>query len=456
MPLTKEQARRVRHEVDHAGLVNRVSCKQRIKDLSTELQCDEAAVKNLICNHQRKQKGQGISAHTSSEAVQEAIQPDEQLETTSIPEQLCELDKIVVLKPRKMRIAATERFQDTSCLCAGLGRTLKDETDANKLRKAEDSQAELIQMKDFQMTDSNPGACSKWAVLSESERDSYNEMARMQTLANKDSSMSVQKSDAEIQEAQRKSYFIMVSAIKNFVKNSGTHIGTSRLPYESETKNRIKTIALGDMAEQAVRHAAKGEQQYQQHKVLAYLDIRQNIDPKNKIIARAKPVGSIQARRATFQGDLFRKFQVFRPDAKNVPVTELRQGKTQIDWPNAVKKTANFTLEELDILERNQVQLVKSAEDDDKEASSASLETDQESPATSDQTNGSQQSHDGIDLNLAAGEMEAALVAAGFTGCTQFKTPAYSENGQSAGTTNFDEIDFEALSSIIGMQSCGG
>ncbi|KAJ3244416.1 hypothetical protein HDU77_009912 [Chytriomyces hyalinus] len=454
MPLTTEQASRVRHEVDHAALLDQVSCEDRILALSAELRCSAAMIK-------RKKKQQSAHAQATPAVVQEAIQPDQQLETTLITEPLHELDEIVVLKPRKLRIAATEKVSGYFLFMRKLGKDLEG---VNKLRKMEDSQAELLQMKEFQMTDSNPGALSKWAALSENDRERYNEMARAQTLANKENSVSTQKSNAEIKEAQRKSYFNMVAAIKIFVKNGGTHIGTSRLPYEKETKDRIKTIALGDMAEQAARHAAKGDQQYQTQKVLAYLDIRQNMDPKDKIFARVKAVGGIQARRATFHGDLLRKYQVFKPDAKNVPITELRQGKIHgirmINWPNAVKKSTNFTEKELEILERNHVQLVKSTEDVadiNKAASATSKETDQGSTPSDDQRNKSVQSQggNGDDLNFAAGEMEAVLDAAGFTGNIQFEMPAYGETGQSAQTMDISGIDFDVISSILAMQSHG-
>ncbi|KAI8823811.1 hypothetical protein BJ741DRAFT_654926 [Chytriomyces cf. hyalinus JEL632] len=276
--------------------------------------------------------------------AQEAIQPDEQLETTFIPELLCELDKIIVVKPCKMQIAATEKVSGYFLFMRKLARDLEV---VNKLQKTEDSQAELIQMKDFQMVDSNPGTCSKWAALSE-------------------------RSTAEVL----------------------FHYG---------------------YCNQKLR---------------------------------------LQARRATFQEDSLRKFQVFRPAVKNIPVTELRQGKIR-GIRMIMRKMANFTLEELDILERNHIQLVKSTEDVDREASSASNETEQESLATNNQTNGPPQSHNDIDLNLAAGEMEAVLVAAGLTDNTQFKTPAYGKNDQSADAMSFGEIDFEALLLIIGMQSYG-
>ncbi|KAJ3223154.1 hypothetical protein HDU78_011408 [Chytriomyces hyalinus] len=153
-------------------------------------------------------------------------------------------------------------------------------------------------------------------------------MARSQTIASKENLDSTGGSTAEIKEAQRKAYVTMVTAIRNFVKIGGTHVGMSRLPYESDDNRRIVSVALGDLAEQTTRQTAKGDIQYQTFKVLTFLDLRQRMGPNSNVIAVPKvAIGGVHARRATFQVDLLRKFQKFKPHATRVPLRELREGK---------------------------------------------------------------------------------------------------------------------------------
>ncbi|KAJ3377202.1 hypothetical protein HDU80_003421 [Chytriomyces hyalinus] len=323
MPLTKEQSCQVQHKVDHAGLVNQVSCLSRINALSTELQCNVETIKNFIRNHQQRNKRKAVGAPAVGSA--NACNLPEQIPKEPTSLELLELSEILVQKPCKLRIVASEKTSGYNLFMQKLGKELEE---ANKALKMEDSEAELLQMNEFQMTsDSGGQVCSRWAALSQNERDEYDAMAHSQTMANKENLDLAGKSNPEIQAVQKKSYSIMLAAIRNFVKNGGTHIGASRLPYESDNNRRITTVALGDLVEQTVRQAAKADIQYQMPKVLAYLDTKQRMDPNDKIMACPKVVGGVQARQATFQGDLLCKYQAFKPFAKKVPLKELRQGK---------------------------------------------------------------------------------------------------------------------------------
>ncbi|KAJ3244218.1 hypothetical protein HDU78_011245 [Chytriomyces hyalinus] len=291
----------------------------------------------------------------------------------------------------------------------------------------EDSQAELLQMNEFQMTSDSGGQVrSRWAALSQNERDEYDATAHSQTMANKENLDLAGKSNAEIQEAQKKSYSIMLAAIRNFVKNGGTHIGASRLPHESDNNRRITTVALRDLAEQTVRQAAKADIQYQMPKVLAYLDTKQRMDPNDKIMACPKVVGGVQARQATFQGDLLCKYQAFKPDAKKVPLKELRQGKI-CDWPSAVGRFGNFDEKDLEILERNPVLLMASTDVVDVEDIGSDTSIDEETGQDTAPIEDSRNRAPEWQADFAEDEIEAVLDAAN---SARFRIPAYGRSEQ--------------------------
>ncbi|KAJ3231505.1 hypothetical protein HDU77_001088, partial [Chytriomyces hyalinus] len=356
MPLTNKQKSQVCREVDEAGLVNQRSCIDRITALSAAFECDIATVKNYISNHrQKKRKAADVAVLPAVGSESTHIQ---QLEANpSIPAYHHELNDIVVPMPRKVRIVASEQMPGYQMFLRDLGKELKD---ANKALKKDDSQAKLLQINEFQMVTSDSGVQigSKWAALSQNERDEYAARAHSQMLVSKENVDSTGGSIAEIQEAQRKAYSNMLAGIRNFVKTRGTHIGTSRLPYELDDNHRIVTVAAGDLAKQTMRQAAKAAIQYQPVKVLQYLDLRQRMEKNasnSAIIARPKNmVGPVHTRRTTFQGDLLRKYQKFNPQAKRVPLKELREGKIHgvrlMNWPSSVTKCANFNEKELEIL----------------------------------------------------------------------------------------------------------
>ncbi|KAJ3403523.1 hypothetical protein HDU80_004049, partial [Chytriomyces hyalinus] len=259
MPLTKEQSSQVRYEVDHAGLVNQVSCTNRINALSAELQCDTVTMMDYIRNY-RQQKKRSTAKPTMGPEEPMCNEPDQQPGANS----LHELNEILVQKPRKLRISALEKMSGYSLFLRKLGKELED---VNKALRKEDSQAELVQMKDFQMITSESGdqLGSKLAALSQKERDEYEAAAKS---ASEENSDATGNSGVKVQEAQRKSYLIMVAAIRNFVKNGGTHIGILRLPFESDNSHRISTLTLGDFAEQTMRQSAKADIHHQPSRIL--------------------------------------------------------------------------------------------------------------------------------------------------------------------------------------------
>ncbi|KAI8832499.1 hypothetical protein BJ741DRAFT_580212 [Chytriomyces cf. hyalinus JEL632] len=186
MPLTQEQKSRVAHEVDNAGLVNQKSCLKRIDFLSRELQCDAVTMTNYIRNY-RQQKGKSTAKPRTG--------------------------------PEELARDEPENSSGYNLFLHQLGKKLED---INKQRRREDSQAELVQMKDFQMVTSHSGdqVVSKWAALSQEERNEFEAAAKSAS-----EEKSVLTSTEAILEMQRKSYLVMVAGIKNFVKNGGSHIG---------------------------------------------------------------------------------------------------------------------------------------------------------------------------------------------------------------------------------------
>ncbi|KAJ3395495.1 hypothetical protein HDU80_010303 [Chytriomyces hyalinus] len=432
MPLTKEQASRVRHEVDQAGLVNQRSCDSRITDLSAELQCNVNTMKNFINNYRQSKKRKATNVHTVPAAEPEPTHDQQLVENPSISAHLQELNDIVVQRPRKVRVVALEKLPGYHLFLRKLGTELKD---VNKELKRENSQAELIPMNEFQMVTSDDGVlCSKWAALSQNERDKYERMASSQTLANKENVESTGGSIEELHKVQRRAYLTMVTAIRNFVKLGGTHIATSRLPYESEENRRIVSVAFGDLAEETTRQAAKGDVQYQTAKVLTFLDLRQRMGPKSSIIAVPKvAIGGVQIRRATFQGDLLRKFQKLKPEATRVPLKDLREGKVHgvqmTNWPSSVTKFANFNEKELDILEQNPVSFVESTNfaDDLDVIGRRTLMDENFNQESAHIDNHGKFSGQGLDLGLAASEMEAldaAMSSGSSSNSPQLEIPA--------------------------------
>ncbi|KAJ3230491.1 hypothetical protein HDU78_008291 [Chytriomyces hyalinus] len=172
---------------------------------------------------------------------------------------------------------------------------------------------------------------SKWAALSANAHEEYERLARSQVLASKEN-VDLAGGTAEIQEVQQKAYSIMMAGIRYFVKTGGMHIRTSRLPYASDDCC-IVTGAEGDLAEETTRQTDKAAIQYQTKKVLTFLDLRQRMgqnEDNERIIACPKKVGGeVQTKCMAFQADLLKKFQMFKPDAKKVPVQDLREGKVQ-------------------------------------------------------------------------------------------------------------------------------
>ncbi|KAI8826506.1 hypothetical protein BJ741DRAFT_425536 [Chytriomyces cf. hyalinus JEL632] len=215
MPLTKEQKGRVRHEVDHAGLVNQVSCTDRITALSTELQCDIETIKIFINNYRQARRKAAGDVRAVPAAGPEPTCDQQPEKNLSSPADLQELNDILVQRPRKVRIVASEKMPGYQMFLRKLGRDLND---ANKALKKDNSQAELLRMNKFQMVTSESGVQlgSKWAALSQDERDEYERMARDQIYASKENMDSTGGSISEIREAQRKAYLTMATAIRNF------------------------------------------------------------------------------------------------------------------------------------------------------------------------------------------------------------------------------------------------
>ncbi|KAI8827875.1 hypothetical protein BJ741DRAFT_583223 [Chytriomyces cf. hyalinus JEL632] len=322
MPLTKEQSNRVRHEVDNEGLENKVTCKDRIAALSMEFKCKLATVK--------KKRKNAIHAH-AARATGSNPTCDQQPEENPL---LHELNEVLIQKPRKLQLVVSEKTTGYQMFLRTLGKELED---ANKELKREGSQAALLKMSEFQMITSDDGG------------------------------------SAEIQEVQQKAYSVMMAGIRYFVKTGGTHIGTSRLPYKSDDKRRIVTVAEGELAEETVRQTDKAAIQYQTKKVLTFFDLKRRMGEKEdngRIISHPKKVdGGVQIRRTAFQADLLKKFQMFKPDAKKAPLKELREGKVHgvqmINWPSSVAKSPNFNEKELETLERNAVSLIESTDQAD-------------------------------------------------------------------------------------------
>ncbi|KAI8837266.1 hypothetical protein BJ741DRAFT_597957 [Chytriomyces cf. hyalinus JEL632] len=143
MPLTKEQSARVRHEVDHAGLKNLVSCNDRITALSAEFQCDVKTVKISISNYQqlkkRKAANDGVVPAVGLEPTH-----DQQLEKSpSIPD-LCELHDILVQKPRKVRLVTSEKMPGYQMFLRTLGEQLKGKTAVLYLATAVTTQIQVV------------------------------------------------------------------------------------------------------------------------------------------------------------------------------------------------------------------------------------------------------------------------------------------------------------------------
>ncbi|KAJ3259751.1 hypothetical protein HDU77_001665 [Chytriomyces hyalinus] len=460
MPLTKEQAHRVHHEVDEAGLVNHKSCLDRITALSTAFKCDVATVKNCISNHQQKKKRAANAAAVSAvgSGSTRIQQPDE---NPPIPNHLQELDDILVQKPRKVRLVASENTPGYHLFLRTIGKEMKEE---NKRRRKDDSQAELIQMNEFQMVTSDSGVQlgSKWAALSQHERDEYARKARSLVLATKEN-VDATGSSTELHEAQRKAYSIMVNAIRNFVKLGGTHIGTSRLPYESDDNRRIVTVADGDFAEETTRQTATAALKHQTAKVLTFLDLRQRLEQSEsngKIIACPKKVvGGVQTRREAFQRDLLRKFQKLKPDATRVPLRELREGKCHgvrmLNWPSSVARNSSFNEKELDILEQNPVLLVESTDDWDDISSETPVDenAEQASVHLEEQRNSAGQQ---TGSRPATGEIDASDTATSFGrnfNLTQFEIPAsYNQVAQARQSVmDLDGTDLDAIATLLNL-----
>ncbi|KAJ3385230.1 hypothetical protein HDU80_000719 [Chytriomyces hyalinus] len=456
MPLTKEQSNRVRHEVDHAGLVNRVICKDRIAALSTEFQCDIATVKNAINNHWQNKRKSAAKEHAVPAIEPEPTCDQQPKENLS----LRELNEILIQKPRKLRLVVSEKTTGYQMFLRKLGKELED---ANKELKKEDSQAELLKMSEFQMVTTDAGAQvgSKWAALHPEEREEYERMARSQMLASKEN-VDLAGGSAEIQEVQRKAYSIMMAGIRNF---GGTHIGASRLPYESDDNCRIVTVASGDFAEETVKQTEKAAMQHQTKKVLTFLDLRQkmeqNEDSQKIIACPKKVVAGVQKRRMTFQADLLQKYQMFKPSAKKVPLKELREGKVHgvqmINWPNAVTRCTNFNEKDLEVLERNPVSLVKSADncdhfDDSTTGMPVDENAEQESTHTEDQRN---LSEEWMGSHMAASEMQvfdAAMISSASFNSVHLDIPASNGVEQvQQSIMDLSGMDLDALSTLLGL-----
>ncbi|KAJ3238994.1 hypothetical protein HDU78_003094 [Chytriomyces hyalinus] len=149
-----------------------------------------------------------------------------------------------------------------------------------------------------------------------------------------------------------------------------------------------------------------------------------------KIIARPKKaVSGVEKRRATFQADLLRKYQLFKPEAKKVPLKELREGKANgirmINWPSSVTRMSNFNEKELEILEQHSVSLVESTDRADSvdgigHGMPVGENAQQESTHVEDQENISGQ---WMGSHLAAGEKQVLDVAMSFD-FARLETPA--------------------------------
>ncbi|KAJ3239694.1 hypothetical protein HDU77_011246 [Chytriomyces hyalinus] len=171
------------------------------------------------------------------------------------------------------------------------------------------------------------------------------------------------------------------------------------------------------------------------------------MEQNGKITTRPKVVGGVQARRATFQGDLLRKYQVLKPNAKKVPINDLRQGKIKgvrmINWPSAVARTGSFNEKELDILQRNSVSFVESTD-----VVADFEDIDSVAPAAENE------------LSFTVEDLESALDAVtgsdSSSSSTHFEIPAYDgAEGVHQSTMNLNGIDLEALSTMLDMPFSG-
>ncbi|KAJ3241142.1 hypothetical protein HDU77_011047 [Chytriomyces hyalinus] len=177
--------------------------------------------------------------------------------------------------------------------------------------------------------------------------------------------------------------------------------------------------------------------------------------PKSSIIAVLKvAIGGVQIRRATFQGDLLRKFQKLKPEATRVPLKDLREGKVHgvrmTNWPSSVTKFANFNEKELDILERNLVSFVESTNfaDDLDVIGRRTLMDENFNPDSAHVDNHGNFSGQRLDLGLAASEMEAldvAMSSGSSSNSPQLEIPACDGVRTCQSALDPDGIDLAAL-----------